>query len=222
MTTEAPDDPSWPFSPAAERNRGPIESVLAAWLPPGAAVLELASGTGQHAAHIARVHPDWTWQPTEAERGLLPWIAARTAGLPGVARPCPLDVLNDAPAAWPAGPARSGGWDAVLSVNLVHIAPWAVTPALMRGAAQALAPGGRLVLYGPVIVDGEPLAPGNQAFDADLRRRDPAWGLRRLAALQAEAAAAGLKWAGRVDMPANNLMLSWLRPRTVPPPFSAT
>lgn len=213
MTTEAspaaPDDPSWPFSPAADRNRGPIESVLAAWLPPGAAVLELASGTGQHAAHIAAVHPDWAWQPTEAERGLLPFIAARTATCPGVARPRPLDVLNDPPAAWPA---RPGGWDAVLSVNLVHIAPWAVTPALMRGAAQALAPGGRLVLYGPMVVDGEPLTPGNQAFDADLRRRDPAWGLRRLAALQAEAAAVGLRWAGRVDMPAHNLMVSWVRP----------
>jgi SAM-dependent methyltransferase len=118
-------------------------------------------------------------------------------------------VLNDPPAAWPV---RPGGWDAVLSVNLVHIAPWAVTPALMRGAAQALAPGGRLVLYGPMVVDGETLMPGNQAFDADLRQRDPAWGLRRLGALQAEAAAVGLRWAGRVDMPAHNLMVSWVRP----------
>jgi SAM-dependent methyltransferase len=192
-----------PFSPAAERNRGPILAVLAGWLPAGAAVLEVASGTGQHAAHCAAAMPGWLWQPTEAGVAALPAIAARCASLPNVLAPCVLDVMAGP---WPS---RAGAWDAVFCANLVHIAPWPVTAALLRGAALSLAPGGQLVLYGPYIVDGEPLAPGNLAFDADLRARNPAWGLRRLADLDQLAAAAGLKRVARADMPANNLMLRW-------------
>ena len=202
-------EPGLAFSPAAERNRVPILEVLAGWLAPGAAVLELASGSGQHAAHFAAAQPGWTWQPTDADAGVLPSIAARCAGLDNVAAPRPLDLLAHAPDRWPP---RPGGWDAVFAANLVHISPWAVTPALMRGAALALAPGGLLLLYGPVIVDGEPLAPSNAAFDASLRARDPAWGLRRLVDLQDEAKAAGLHWRSRQAMPANNLMLAWQRP----------
>jgi SAM-dependent methyltransferase len=192
-----------PFSPAADRNRGPILEVLDDWLPAQAAVLEIASGTGQHAAHCAAARPRWHWQPTEAEPAALPAIAARCAGLPNVAAPLPLDVLAGP---WPA---RPGGWQAVYCANLIHIAPWPVTVALLQGAARVLAPDGQLVLYGPYRVDGEPLAPGNLAFDADLRRRNPAWGLRRLAEVQAVAAAAGLQLTTRADMPANNLMLGW-------------
>lgn len=201
-----PELPGLAFSPAAERNRGPIADVLQAWLPASAAVLEIASGTGQHAAHLAALNPAWHWQPTDADAGALATIAARCAGRPGVAPPQRLDLLRDP---WPA---RAGGWDAVFAANLVHIAPWAVTQALMRGAAAALAPGGQLLLYGPVVVDGEPLAESNRAFDASLRGRDPAWGLRTLAALQQAAAEAGLQWVERHAMPANNLMLRWRQP----------
>ncbi len=202
-------NPDLPFSPAADRNRGPIGEVLQQWLPTGAAVLELASGTGQHAAHLAALRPDWHWQPTECQSGALPVLAMRCTGLANVAAPVLLDVLHGP---WPT---RPGGWDAVFCANLVHIAPWAVTPALMQGAASLLAPNGQLVMYGPYAVDGEPLAPGNQAFDADLRRRDPAWGLRRLAAVDEAAASAGLQRVGRADMPANNLMLRWCFAKSV-------
>ncbi len=206
MADPQPELPGLAFSPAAERNRAPIAALLQAWLPADAAVLELASGTGQHAAHLARACPAWHWQPTDADPVALQTMAARCAGLPGVAPPRRLDLLRHD---WPA---RPGGWDAVFAANLVHIAPWAVTPALMAGAAAALAPGGQLLLYGPFVVDGEPLAESNQAFDASLRARDPAWGLRRLSALQAAAETAGLQWVERQAMPANNLMLRWRRP----------
>lgn len=195
-----------PSSPAAERNRGPILDVLRRWLPPQAQVLELASGTGQHAAHNAAAMPGWRWWPTEADPGALPTIAARCAGLANVADPRRLDVLAGP---WP--PAPGSGWDAVFCANLIHIAPWPVTSALMQGVARGLAPDGQLVLYGPYLVDGEPVSPGNLAFDADLRARDPGWGLRRLCDVMAQAASAGLHLAERADMPANNLMLRWRR-----------
>ena len=194
------------YSPAAERNREPILEQLSRWLPPQVAVLELASGSGQHAAHFAAARPGWRWQPTDGDAAVLATVAARCAGLHNVAAPQRLDLLADT---WPRQP---GGWDAVFAANLVHIAPWGVTPALMRGAAAVLAPGGKLLLYGPFIVDDEALAASNAAFDASLRGRDPAWGLRRLSALQAEADLAGLRWLASQAMPANNLMLAWQRP----------
>jgi SAM-dependent methyltransferase len=198
--TEPP--PSPPFSPAAERNRAPILAVLRRLLPREANVLEIAAGTGQHAAHFAAAEPGWQWQPTDADERALPGIAGHTAGLPLVQPPRHLDLLSSAP--WPGAP-RS--FDAVYCANMLHISPWATCAALMHGAAARLKPGGRLVLYGPFLVDGEVPAPSNLAFDADLRRRDPAWGLRRLAAVQAEALAAGLAFNQRIDMPANNLVL---------------
>lgn len=214
--------PVLPFSPAAERNRDAILAVLSGWLTPQAAVLEVASGTGQHAEHFCGARPGWHWQPTEAEPAALPAIAARCAPHPGVAAPLLLDVLapdigtdtgTDTGTGTGTGtvvwPRRPGSWDAVFCANLIHIAPWPVAPALLRGAARVLAPGGCLVLYGPYRVDGEPLSPGNQAFDADLRQRHPAWGLRRLADVQQAAQATGLVFIERVDMPANNLMLRW-------------
>ncbi len=190
-----------PFSPAAERNAGPILDVLQRVLPARATVLEVASGTGQHAAHFAAAQPGWTWQPTEADALALPAIAARCAAGANIRAPLVLDVL--APH-WPVAP---GGFDAVYCANLIHIAPWPTCAALMAGAAQALMPAGVLVLYGPYLVDGEATAPGNRAFDADLRSRHPAWGLRRLADVVAEAQRAGLALEQRFDMPANNLML---------------
>lgn len=192
-----------PHSPAAERNAPHILLALQAWLPTPALVLEVASGTGQHAQHFAAAVPGWQWQPTEASAEPLMAIARRCAGLPGVRPPIVLDVM----ARWPVAAA---GFDAVYVANLLHIAPWSVTPALMQGAARALRPGGVLVVYGPFVVDGETLAPSNAAFDADLRARNPLWGLRALHAVQAAAAQAGLVLAERRALPANNLLLKFL------------
>lgn len=213
-----------PTSPAAERNKGPILGVLQRLLPPAAHVLELASGTGQHAAHFAAAQPQWHWQPSDGDAAALPTIAQRCAHLPNVAAPLHLDLLagdlkgaggrrsgvEPAPEpAWPAGP-----FDALYVANLLHISPWATTPALMRLAAARLRAGGQLVVYGPFEVEGEPLAPSNRAFDADLRARDARWGLRRLGDVQAQAARAGLVFEERVAMPANNLVLVWRRDAT--------
>ena len=195
------ETPDLPFSPAAERNAEPILAVLRGWLPPQALVLELASGTGQHARHFAAAEPGWQWQPSEAAAEALPVLDARRAGLPNLRPPLRLDLLAEP---WPVDAA---GFDAVFVANLTHIAPWAATPALMRGAARALKPGGRLAVYGAFAIDGEPLAPSNAAFDADLRRRDPRWGLRSMQAVLAAARDAGLVPAARTAMPANNWML---------------
>jgi len=190
-----------PFSPAAERNGAPILALLRTWLPGNAAVLELASGTGQHAQHFAAAQPGWVWQPSEARAEALPVVAARCAGLPNVLAPLPLDV-QARPWAVPAA-----AFDAVYVANLLHIAPWPATPALLNGAARCLKPGGVLVVYGPFVVDGEALAPSNAAFDADLRLQDSRWGLRSLQRVQRAAGDAGLLLAERRAMPANNLML---------------
>lgn len=199
MTTSTP----LPCSPAAERNKGPILEALQRLLPRDARVLEVASGTGQHAAHFAAARSDWRWQPTEADVHALPAIAAHVAGLPNVQPPRPLDVC----APWPA---ELGRFDAVFCANMVHIAPWPACEALMRGAAAHLAAGGRLLLYGPFLVDGETPAPSNLAFDASLRQRDPAWGIRTLAQVCEAATQAGLGFEQRVPMPANNLLLAFV------------
>jgi len=193
------------FSPAADRNKAPILEVLTRVLPGPAAVLEIASGSGQHAEHFAAARPDWDWQPTEADAAALGSIGARTGALGNVRPPLMLDVLA------PRWPEALGRFDAVYCANMLHIAEWATCAALMQGAVRHLASGGAIVLYGPYLVDGEPTAPGNVAFDADLRRRNPAWGVRRLADVSAEAERAGLAFERRVDMPANNLMLVFRR-----------
>jgi len=205
--TAAPVLADLPFSPAAERNAAPMLAVLQTWLPPSARVLEVASGTGQHAQHFAAAQPAWTWQPSEAQPEALPVVAARCAALPNVRPPWRLDVMA---ASWPADAAA---FDAVFVANLLHIAPWPTTAALMAGAARCLRAGGVLAVYGPFIVDGEPLAPSNAAFDADLRQRDPRWGLRRLALVEDAAQAAGLALAERRALPANNLLLRFAAPR---------
>ena len=192
-----------PFSPAADRNASPILTLLRTWLPVNAGVLEVASGTGQHAHHMALAQPGWEWQPTEAMAESLPILATRCAGLPNVCAPLQLDVTAQP---WPVGAAS---FDAVFVANLLHIAPWEVTPALLQGAARSLKPGGLLAVYGPFIVDDEPLAPSNAAFDADLRMRDARWGLRSLRQVQAAAHDAGLVLTERCAMPANNLMLQF-------------
>lgn len=192
-------------SPAAERNGPPILAALQRLLPPAGVLLEIASGTGQHAAFCAAALPGWRWRPSDAQAGALASIAVWCAGLPNVAAPLRLDVLD---AQWPGVPAAV---DAIYCANMVHIAPWACTAGLMQGAARHLAPQGLLLTYGPYLVDGEPTAPSNLAFDADLRARNPAWGLRRLADVAGVAADAGLRLRERLALPANNQLLVWER-----------
>jgi SAM-dependent methyltransferase len=187
-------------SPAAERNAAPILAVLHRVLGPHGRMLEIASGSGQHAAHFAAALPAWTWQPSDTDAELLDSIAAWCAGLPNVNAPLALDVL--APV-WPV----EGPFDAIFCANMLHIAPWATCIALMRGAARHLTMQGLLITYGPYLDDERPTAPSNLAFDADLRRRDPAWGLRRLQEVTRQAVEAGLLLRERVEMPANNLTL---------------
>jgi hypothetical protein len=189
-------------SPAALRNRQPILEALRRLLPANGRALEIASGTGEHALYFARGLPGWTWQPSDADADALRSIAGwvEHSGLPNLLPPVALDVHDDP---WPV----SGPMDLVFCANMLHIAPWSACPALMAGAGRILGRQGLLVTYGPYRVEGEPLAPSNEAFDADLRRRNPAWGLRTLQAVCAEAGAAGLVLRQRQAMPANNLLL---------------
>lgn len=186
-------------SPAAERNKQPIAAVLARVLPASGLVLEVASGTGQHAEHFARTLPGLAWQPTEADAALLAALAARVrrAALPNLLAPLAFDV-HDA-----TGPVAAAA--AVFCSNLLHIAPWSACPALLAHAERRLPPGAPLVLYGPFKRAGEHTAPSNAAFDADLRRRNPEWGLRDLDDVVTLARRHGLELAEVVAMPANNL-----------------
>ncbi|HSI59273.1 MAG TPA: DUF938 domain-containing protein [Ideonella sp.] len=193
-------------SPAAERNRGPILAELQRLLPACGTAIEIASGTGQHAAHFAAALPGWRWCPTDADPRSLASIAAWCEGLPNVMPALQLDVMAQP---WPGLPEQA---DALYCANMLHISPWPTCAALMQGAARQLAPRGLLLLYGPYLVDGEPTAPGNAAFDADLRQRNPAWGLRRLADVGEQAGLAGFALRERVAMPANNLLLVLSRP----------
>lgn len=193
------------YSPAAERNKSPILAELRRLLPEQAKVLEIASGTGQHAAHFAAAEPGWTWFPTDADPRSLDSIAGWCEGLGNVRPPAELDVLA---ANWTGAPAPV---DAILCANMLHISPPASCRALMAGAARHLAPAGALLVYGPFIVDGEQTAPSNLAFDADLKSRNPLWGLRRLADVVAAGAAAELGFERRIAMPANNLLLVFRR-----------
>jgi hypothetical protein len=205
MTAPAPTDAHRLQSPAAERNRAPILVELQRLLPARGLLLEIASGTGQHAAHCSAGLPGWHWLPSDIDPASLPSISAWCAGLGRVHAPVQVDVLQPH---WPGVPAQV---DAVYCANLIHIAPWACCAGLMQGAGRHLTPQGLLITYGPYLEDGVPTSPGNLAFDADLRARHPAWGLRRLDDVAGEAARAGLALRERVAMPANNLLLVWAR-----------
>ncbi|WP_018259759.1 DUF938 domain-containing protein [Methylobacterium sp. WSM2598] len=189
------------IAPAVARNREPILAVLRRLLPETGLVLEVASGSGEHAAHFARALPGLAFQPSDPEPAALRSIAAhaRAAALPNLRPPLALDAAAET---WPLARA-----DAVLAINMIHIAPWPATEGLMRGAGRLLPPGAPLVLYGPFMVEDTPTAPSNLAFDADLRARNPAWGLRDLGAVARAARGQGLALAERVAMPANNLCL---------------
>ncbi len=192
-------------APAAERNSQPIEKVLAQSLPASGLVLEIASGTGQHAVHMARAFPHVSWQPSDADPVARDSIAAwrEEAALANLLAPLALDVLDQP---WPMASA-----DAVVCINMIHIAPWDCALALFRGAAAILPAGGLLYLYGPFRFHGAFTAESNAAFDASLRARDPAWGVRDLDDIEPAAAAAGLALADTVAMPANNHSLLFRR-----------
>jgi len=182
---------------ATLRNRAPILAVLRRVLPPRGLVLEVASGSGEHAAFFAAALPGLVWQPSDPDADARASTAAWCGGLPNVRPPLALDAAADA---WPLDAA-----DAVVCINMVHIAPWDACAGLVRGAARTLSSGGVLYLYGPYRVGGAHTAPSNAAFDADLRARNPAWGVRELDAVLALAARHGLAHAETVPMPANNL-----------------
>ena len=185
-------------SPAAERNKQPIAAVLARVLPATGLVLEVASGTGQHAEHFARTLPSLTWQPTEADAGMLATVAARVqrAALPNLLAPLAFDV-HDA-----RRPLASVA--AVFCSNMIHVAPWSACSALLAHAERWLAPGAPLVLYGPFMRAGAHTAPSNAAFDADLRRRNLQWGLRDLDEVVELARGHAIALVELVAMPANN------------------
>ena len=189
-------------SPAAERNKAPILQALLALLPAQGRMLELAAGSGQHAQHFISHLPGWSWLPSDPDPAAQASInALRLQGAnPGLLPALQLDVL--APD-WPL----TQSVDAIYCANMLHIAPWACCAALMLGAARWLAPQGQLITYGPYLVDGEAIAPGNLAFDADLRARNAEWGLRWLHEVQAQALAAGLQLRHDQAMPANNRLL---------------
>lgn len=193
-------------SPAADRNKAPILEQLERVLPASGLALEVASGSGQHVAHFAAALAGWCWQPSDGDTRSLASIDAWCDGLTNVRPALRLDLLDEASVAALAA-ALSEPVDAVYCANMLHISPWATCAALMRLAARHLAPQGRLVLYGPFLEHDVPTSPGNQAFDADLRARDPAWGIRQLDEVLAQAAQVGLHLRERVAMPANNLLL---------------
>jgi SAM-dependent methyltransferase len=191
--------------PHVARNRDPILEVLSRILPPRGLVLEVASGSGEHAAYFAAKMPSLIWQPTDPDEEALASIAAHraAAGAANLLPPLQLDVHAER---WPIDRA-----DAVLCNNMIHIAPWSACEGLIAGAARILPAGGILYLYGPYKVDGRHTAPSNQAFDAQLRAQNAAWGIRDLADVQALAGRHGFGQAETVAMPANNLSVIFRR-----------
>jgi SAM-dependent methyltransferase len=190
-------------APAAERNREPILSVLRRSLPSRGAVLEIASGTGQHVAHFAQALAALHWQPSELDPQAHASIDAWTAGLPNVLPAVTLDVTSpvwDLPV-----------YDAIFNANMIHIAPWEACVGMLRGAREHLRKGGVLALYGPFRIGGQHTAPSNASFDVSLRHRDPRWGVRDIEAVADLAGDQQLTLQERVEMPANNQMLMFER-----------
>ena len=189
-------------SPAAARNREPILNVLRGRLAAGAQVLEVASGSGEHAVWFSQGLPGVVWRPSDQEPAALASIRARreAAALPNLEEPLVLNAAD--PGSWPTGP-----MDAVVCLNMIHIAPWSAAEGLMAGSGRLLEAGGMLFLYGPFREGGADTAPSNAAFDESLKSRDPAWGVRDLEAVADLAARQGLDLTERIAMPANNLSL---------------
>jgi hypothetical protein len=193
------------FAPAAERNRQPILDVLRRVLPPAGLVLEVASGTGQHAIFFSERLPALQWQPTDASPEALQSIGACVddAARDNLLAPLDLDVRSPQ---WPISQA-----DALLCINMIHISPWEATEALFQGASQLLEVGAPLITYGPYRLHGEHTAPSNAAFDQSLRSRNAGWGVRDIDDLRDLGGRTGFVLEERVGMPANNMILVWTR-----------
>jgi len=193
------------FAPATERNRKPILDVLRRVLPGNGLVLEVASGTGQHAVFFSGHLPGLRWQPSDATvdalRSIEAWV--EESALENLLPPIELDVRSPR---WPIASA-----DALLCINMIHISPWETTESLFRGASALLAGGSPLITYGPYRLHGEHSAPSNAAFDESLRSRNPRWGVRDIDALIELAGRTGFELQERVPMPANNMTLVWTR-----------
>ncbi len=192
-------------APATERNREPIAQVLREVLPERGLLLEVAAGTGEHAAYLAPLFPKLRWQPSDPDPDALTSIEAWAADTEAanLLPPVFLDAASDS---WPIDAA-----DAILCVNMVHISPWAATRGLMRGAARLLPQDAPLVLYGPYRRRGVETAPSNEAFDESLKARNPDWGLRDLEAVTEEAESRGLRFDRLFEMPAKNLTVVFRR-----------
>jgi len=193
------------YAPATERNRDAIAAVLAEELPEKGAVLEVASGSGEHAVYFAQRFPMLAWLPSDPDPEAVSSIAAwREEAQPeNLHLPVQIDASAEQ---WPVDAA-----DALLCVNMVHISPPEATEGLMAGAGRVLPVGAPLLLYGPYLEPGVETAPSNLAFDANLKARDPRWGLRSTEWIDGLAAANGLRRSRRVAMPANNIMLIYRR-----------
>lgn len=188
------------FAPATERNRDVITEALRPILPQSGVILEIASGTGEHIVHFARVFPHLKWQPSDPEPAALASIAAWNdeSGLANIMPPVQLDASAD----WSATKA-----DAVLCINMVHISPWEATLGLLRNAAGILPPNAPLYLYGPYRQRGVTTSEGNESFDVSLKARNPSWGLRFVEDVTEAALKNGLRLDSVIDMPASNLSL---------------
>ncbi len=194
-------------APATLRNREAIAEVLARELPAAGFVLEIASGTGEHAAFFAGHFPALTWQPTDPDPDALASIAAYRDEYVGTNLAAPLLLDASAPDAWPVDEA-----DAIVCINMVHISPWEATDGLFVGAARVLGnTQGPLILYGPYIERGVETAPSNRDFDASLKTRNPRWGLRHTDEVDRLAKGCGMARSTRVAMPANNIILAYRR-----------
>lgn len=189
------------YAPATQRNRDPILEVLRRVLPATGTVLEIASGTGEHAVYFSRALPRLLWQPSEHDSAALESIAAWREAEGGANLLPPL-LLDVASSPWPVPPV-----DAIFNANMIHIAPWEACLGLFAGAERHLLSGGVLILYGPYRVHGAHTAPSNTAFDRDLQARDSRWGVRNLEDVEEVARQHGIELEERVAMPANNQIL---------------
>lgn len=196
------------FAAAVRRNQQPILEVISRVLPAHGLVLEIASGSGEHAAYFARHLPSLQWQPSDPDPAQRRSIDAHAAAgaCPNLRPALALDVTA---ADWPVRAADAP--DAIVCINMVHIAPWAASEGLFAGAGRLLPAAGVLYLYGPYKRNGRHTAPSNDAFDSWLRRQDSAWGVRNLEDMAALGTRAGFGLAEVVDMPANNLSLVFVK-----------
>jgi hypothetical protein len=204
MSSDSLDNLGLPSWPAAERNKQPILQVLKRVLPARGLLLEVASGTGQHAAHFALGLDGWTIQPSDCDREHLETLRRRATlvGDPRLLPPIELDVTKAAPSLTP---------DAVYCANMLHIAPWAACLGLFRVSNQLLGEGGQLLTYGPYALHGAHTADSNARFDESLKARNPEWGVRDLDDLSGIARDCAFELTETCQMPANNLLLVWRR-----------